>query len=625
MTTFEIIHIEIELPHHKDGTTVSVIDFGASTDKKVCNQQPFQQAINHCKDIGASRLIIPKGIYHFHTDPPEGAHLTLDGFSDFTIEGYGSELIFEHTKKYIHVVNSTRIRLADLILDWNWDLSPLASVGVITDVESQGAYFDMKFPTYQDIPEVWPIRIVGPYDPIRYSPGVASGVEYRPYRNEHALTSEQEQTDSLMQELVRELSNIILGMEKVNTNTMRFYTTNADWTIQRIKQGQCYNLRHYEYDMIAIFLFDSSHITVDHVTLYSCPGSGVVGNGSIHHIHMKSCTITIRPGTDRTLSTAADCFHIANSKGYFIIEDSDFSYAGDDCINIHDNTTMGIRRMDDYTLLALRVRRESVLFEVDDVVELRNPDLSPMQFESNLVNVNYDERELVCTLTFKDKLPDNLDENSVLFNRKFSTNHFIIRNNRFTNNRARGILIHGSLGIVEHNIFDSIQGAAIQIESGCESRWSEGTGVHQLAIRNNIFRNCDLNAWQMAVIYMGVYLPGGRTSYPIFHHIWIEDNTIINCPRMAMFLSSCSHVTIRRNAIINSNQIHLDQHNYGSSQQEKPVYNEIYGGVIHIMKASDVHVTRNKCVSTTIQHEHAIVADADSTHNITIEHNVGFN
>lgn len=624
MLTNEMLNIQIELPQCNNQITVNVHEFGASTERHFCNQQAFQQAIDHCKAIGASRLFIPQGIYYFHSDPPQEAYITLDGFTDFTVDGCGSELIFEHPKMYIRVVNSTRVRLCNLVLDWNWEIAPLSSVGVITHVENNGSYFDMEFPSYKEIPEHWPIRIVGPYDPIRYSPGTAGGIEYRPYKNEHPVVSDQVETDSQMQQLVRELSHIILGTEKIHSNTMRFYATNPTWTALRMKQGQCYNLRHYEYDAVAIFLFDSSHITVDHVTLYSCPGSGFVGNGSIHNIHIQSCKVTLRPGTDRSISSTADCFHIANSKGYFIIEDCEFGYGGDDCINIHDNTTMGVKRLDDHTLLALRVRKSSLLFGVNDLIELRNPDLSPMDFSSELMEVSYDEQQFVCKLTFKDVLPEHLDENTVLFNLRFSTNHFIIRNNRFTNNRARGLLIHGSNGIVENNVFDSIQGAAIQIEAGCESRWSEGTGVHQLAIRHNIFRNCDLNAWQMAVIYMGVYLPGGRTSFPIFNNIWIEDNTIINCPRMAMFLSSCHHVTVQRNAIINSNQIPLEQESYGSSQQEQPVYNESYRGVIHIVKASDVTVTHNKCITTTIQTDNTIFADASSTRDITIEYNMGF-
>lgn len=255
---------------------------------------------------------------------------------------------------------------------------------------------------------------------------------------------------------------------------------------------------------------------------------------------------------------------------------------------------------------------------------MRNPDLSPTGFASALTSVSYNELEHTCTLTFEAALPEQLDENSVLFNRRFSTGHFIIRNNRFIHNRARGILIHGSYGIVTHNVFESIQGAAIQIESGCESRWSEGTGVTHLEISHNLFRNCDLNAWQMAVIYMGVYLPGGRTAYPIFRDISIEHNTIANSPRMAMFLSSCRDIVVQSNVIINANQVPLEQYHYGSSQEESPIYDEVYRGTIQLLHASDAVIMNNKCFATTKQYESGIHADPDTTRNIEIAFNTGF-
>lgn len=624
MLELENLSITVQEPSYHDAIHVDVQQFGASTDPNYCNQSAFQQAIDYCRSLGQpARLIIPKGVYYFHDTPLNDAHLMIEGLTNFTLDGCGSELIFEQPKPYIHVVQSNIVKICNLTLDWNWELAPLASVGTVTNMDHTGAYFDMVFPTVKELPEELPIRIVGPFDSKHYTPGTSKGVEFRPYRNQHILMSSNETTNAQMEQLVREISNVIERMDKLGSQVMRFYTVHPEWTQRIIKPGQSYNFRHYEYDMVGIFLFDSSHITLDRVTLYSCPGSGIVGNGDISHIHMKRCTIGLRPGTNRSISTSVDCLHIANSKGHFIIEDCDMGYAGDDCINIHDNTSMGVIRVDDHTLIALRIRKHAVLFEVGSSVELRNPDLSPTGYQSELTAVRYEEQSSVCHLTFKDKLPDSLHEDTVLFNQRFTSENFIIRNNRFTNNRARGVLIHASNGIIENNVFENIQGAAIQIETGCELRWSEGTGVHNILIRNNIIRNCDLNAWQMAVIYMGVYLPTGRTSYPIFNNIVIKDNTIVNCPRMAMFLSSCANLLIQGNAIINANQMPLQENSYGSSQQEHPMYGEKYRGVIHLLHASHVVLEDNSNISTTHQYEHAIIADSETTHNITIRRNVG--
>lgn len=161
--------------------------------------------------------------------------------------------------------------------------------------------------------------------------------------------------------------------------------------------------------------------------------------------------------------------------------------------------------------------------------------------------------------------------------------------------------MQGSNGLVEDNIFENIQGAAIQIETGCESRWSEGHGVQNLILRRNVIRHCDLNAWQMAVLYMGVYLPDGRTHASVFENILIEENSFIDCPRLAMYLSSCKNVVVCRNVIINAGQLPLEAHTYGSSTMEAPIYGETYRGIIQFEKARDCTEENNTILSTILE------------------------
>ena len=520
---------------------------------------------------------------------------------DFVLDGGGSEFIFESLHSYLSIRKSRRVLVKNLILDWNWEKAPLASVGVVTRVAEDGSFLECSFPEHESVSADMKFSIVGPFDPTRYTPGCPGGIEFRPYRNDHVKKSGDAASDEKMQQLVRELSNIFLPkQEKAGENVLRFYTVDADFTKAHFKRGDCFRFRHFEYSILTVPIEDSTDVTLDHVTIYGSPGNGFVGNGDIHGLHFKGCRVTVRPGTVRSISTVTDCLHVCNSQGNFIIEDCEFGYAGDDCINIHDNSSMGIVPMGTHTLLALRVTKEAVLFEAGYPVELRGPDLSPTGFSSVLREVSYRPEERSCVLTFEDELPKNLSSDTVLWNKRFQTHNYIIRNCRFVNNRARGVLLQGSNGLVENNVFENIQGAAIQIETGCESRWSEGHGVKNLILRGNVIRHCDLNAWQMAELYMGVYLPDGRTETPVFENILIEDNSFIDCPRMAMYLSSCRNVIVRGNAIINAGQMPLDAHNYGSSTMEAPIYGEEYHGIIQFEKASDCVEEGNRIVSTLL-------------------------
>lgn len=570
MKHFDASIIQITLPN-TSGPHKTLTEFGGNTQKEFCNTAAFQSALDFARENPGTVLEIPQGVYHFYS-APDNIHMAIHNIQDLTIDGNNSEFYFHIPVAYFDILDSDRIHIKDLILDWDWDDAPLATVGVVQKVADDGSYMDVLFPGVASVPEDLEIRIVGPFDPYRYTPGAAHGIEFRPYVDDHIHLSGDEKTDEEMQHLVRELSHILLPkMEKLDENILRIYTRRPAWAAAHFAAGQCYNFRHFEYDGCAVRTGRSGNITLERITIYGCPGHGFFSSGGVHHLHFDHCKIMPRPGTCRSVSVSVDCMHVGNSQGQFIIEDCDFSGAGDDCINLHDNSSMGIRRLDDHRILALRVAESALQYAPGSVIELRNPDLSPADYTGKVLAVEYQPDERTCILTLEEKLPAVLNEESVIFHRSFHTDYYVIRNCRFHNNRARGVLLQGSHGLVEDNLFENIQGAAIQIETGCESRWSEGEGVTDLLIRNNVIRHCDLNAWQMAVIYMGVYLPGGRTEYPIFDDIEITSNTIVDCPRLAGFFSSCKNIWVHHNAVINAGQLDYSIPCYGSSTMKKIV------------------------------------------------------
>mgnify|MGYP006955528958 FL=1 len=67
-----------------------------------------------------------------------------------------------------------------------------------------------------------------------------------------------------------------------------------------------------------------------------------------------------------------------------------------------------------------------------------------------------------------------------------------------------------------------------------------------------------------------------------------------------MYLSSCRHVIVRNNAIINAGQLPLDVPNYGSSTLEAPIYGEEYHGIIQFEKATDCVEEGNRIISTLL-------------------------
>ncbi|MFD0712102.1 hypothetical protein [Paenibacillus sp. GCM10027626] len=589
----EQLDITIEEPVWPAYSKISVADFGARAEKGYCNGAAFQQAIDYCKQKGIAELTVPAGVYHFY----EGRHPLFEGMQDFRFDGGGSELIFSTVAAYVKIRHCKRAVFQNFTVDWDWSCEQLASIGLVREVAADGSYFDLQFPEYEQVPEKLAIRTLNAMHPRTLTPGCELGREFGGER---------------FGEIARKDRNTLrITVPKEEVPDFHF-----------LRRGQTYIVRHYIYDANAFELHGNQHLRMRNVTVYSAPGHAFVTTGDQHHWTLEHCRIVRRPGTTRCISATADGCHISNSQGYFIIEHCDFSYNGDDCLNIHDNSVQGFVRINERTIQLGRVQDWRNPFGQGDLVEFRLADLSPAGFSGIISSVEWEEQQQRCTIAFEEPLPEGLPDNTILFNRRYNSGHYIVRCNFFHQNRARGILLHSSYGVVEHNHFLMNQGSAIQIECGAEARWAEGFGVEDLTIRHNLIESCDVNHWNMAVIYMGVYLKQGRTQYPIFQNIAIEHNTIVNCPQQAIYVSSCSQVAIRGNAILNPNSGPVKTERDGD---ENCVRNrEFYQGSLMVSHGQDIQISGNQLLATVPAASKQIYVDGATSTNIETMNNVGF-
>jgi len=587
-----ISDISISAPTRSGYKIVSVADFGASTEEGYCNGSAFQNAIDYCKRERSSELVVPTGIYRFYN----GNHPKFEEMHDFQFDGGNSEFIFSTAAAFFVIRNCVRTIFKNFTVDWDWDSGQLASIGLVREVASDSAYFDLHFPEYAQAPDDINIRTLNAMNPLTLSAGCELGREFN--------------------------GNHFRSVSRQDSNTFRIALSNPE-DFRFLNPGQAYIVRHYIYDANAFELNSNRHLQIERITVYSAPGHAFVASGDQSHWGLRHCRIVKRPGTTRCISVTADGCHISNSLGYFRIENCDFSYNGDDCLNIHDNSVQGFKRIDDRTLSLNRVLAWRNPFAPGDEIEFRNEDLSPTEIKERIAGVEWNKELNSCTLTFENPIPSELSECAILFNRRYDSGNYIVRNNFFHHNRARGILLHSGNGLVENNHFFMNQGPAIQIECGSESRWSEGFGVNHLRIRNNLIDSCDVNHWNMAVIYMGVYLAKGRTQYAVFERVWIENNTIINCPQQSVYASSCRRVYIRNNAILNSNAGRLKSHADGDGNGL--LHREYYQGSLMVSHCNEVRIENNRRLSTVATTEDHIYIDYETSTNVNLLNNIGFN
>ncbi|OPA73370.1 hypothetical protein BVG16_28985 [Paenibacillus selenitireducens] len=590
LTEMEIV---IEEPNWSNYSSISVANFGARAEEGYCNGEAFQRAIDYCKQANVAELTVPAGVYHFY----EGRHPVFEGLQDFQFDGGESEFIFSTVSAYFVIKYCTRAIFKNFTLDWNWARDQLASIGQVQEVATDRSYIDLHFPEYETLPEKLDIRTFNAMDPRTLSPGCSLGREFG--------------HDQLGTAVLKDRNTLRISLPEAKREFFHF-----------LQREQTYIVRHYIYDANAFELHGNQHLQMQHVTIYSAPGHGFVTTGDQHHWALERCRIVKRPGTTRCISVTADGCHISNSQGYFRIENCDFSYNGDDCLNIHDNSVQGFVRVDDRTIQLSRVQRWRNPFGKDDAIEFRLADLSPAGLTVPIESVDWEEEQQRCTVVFQEPLPADLSNQAILFNRRYDSGHYIVRNNFFHHNRARGILLHSSHGLVENNHFLMNQGSAIQIECGAESRWAEGFGVEHVIIRNNLIDSSDVNHWNMAVIYMGVYLEQGRTLFPIFQNITIESNTIVNCPQQAMYMSSCNHIVIRSNAILNDNAGPIKTEQDGDANCV--ANRSSYQGSLMVSHGRDIEISGNRRLSTLPATDSGIYIEPLTSSNVTLTGNVGF-
>ncbi len=524
-----------------EGKTINAYDFSVLPENEN-NFEQLKECLKYCAAHNISELIIPPGRYFVTSQDT----LMIHGRKNFSILADGAEFVFQNTTQLIRIQDCEKILIQGLSFSWNWDAARLASV--VKTKRLTLDYIDFEYLEEGEIDLSLPWVTMNAMDPGNMTVGVEDGLEYGVYQND---------TDSFIKK------------EKIGDKLYRCYQDMRGCSPLLFKLDSMYLVRHFLYNGTVFMVQDSSHVTFDHVSIYSGSGMGYSICGHTHHLRFNRCRVTLRENPPGRISTTADAVHVAQSNGCLLFENCDFGYHGDDCINIHDNVLMYIKKLSANTIL-LQNRRK-IFFDSGDRIEFRNGDLSPTGFISTIAAKTITDEG--TELTFSEPLPDSIQENSVLFNRSYGSDHYVIRNCYFHETRARGVLAQANNGLIENCRFFRTQGAAVQIETGASPTWSEGMGVDSLTLRGNIFDHCDYNDWGKAVIYMSTFLPEGitiqqhgsenptttlgdsgadyRTAYPMFTNITIEGNRFLEYPRRAMILTSFDGITIKNNQFIN--------------------------------------------------------------------------
>jgi len=514
----------VDPPSNSNGPILNLSDFGAVVDGDAPpsagpdrNLAAFKAAIAKCRETKASKLIVPKGVYRITS----GATMAFDGLSDFVFDGGGSTFHFHQIKggAGIAISNCHRTIISNFNLDWDWKIDPLASVGRILKVAPDSSFFEMHFATPAPLdPKRW--VTMNPLDEKLGAPGTGQEIGgFNPKK-----------------------------IDAIDSQTVRVWPSRS----VAPKVGQLYLLRHYTFEKHGILMWSNTHLSLQNVTILSFPGIGFIVGGDQDHFELLRCRIAYPDHERRCITTTADGFHVDRSQGYIRMEDCDFGYMGDDCVNIHDNMHAGIRVVDSHSLIAEGIVDWRCPFAAGDVVEIRKGDFSPTGFQGKLISSTPNYKTSETTLVFDRDLPSRLGSDSILFNLRYGSRNCVIRNCYFHENRARGILCNTANWLIEGNRFFHNQMSAILLLADVGASWKEGFGAQNVIIRNNQFESSNsIGASDGATVWISANNNGSPTPYPLLRDLLFENNVFKEMTGSSIEATSFENLVIRQNKFIN--------------------------------------------------------------------------
>ncbi len=507
----------IQRPKADKLNEINAADFGLSEDN-ADNFEAFQSALNYCAQNPQTKLVIDNGTYYFRSTNG----LDANNCTDLMIEGNNATFIFSSTGYKFFIRNSDCVEIRNLNFDWNWGESPLASVVTVQNSNPDADTIDLVFKNAEYCDENCRLMAITQCDPETYTFGAK-------YSSKEVY-------------LYQDGTNI-KSVQNISDNTLRV-THNG--CMDNFENGETYILRHYVYDGTVFNLRDySKNITFDNVSIYGSSGMAYICEGNCSHFQIINNFIGVNPEykKSRCVSLTADAIHIVNTNGCFNISDCDISGMGDDCINVHDGLGyVSAVNGNTLTLIASAMR-----LEAGDTLGFKNDKFENTDLTAKVVSVK--DLDWITKEVVVEGLPETLSVGWTAYNAECNSGNYVIRDNYFHENRARGLLLQSSNGLCENNRFYKTMAQAIKVVMDIEpTLWQEGTGVDNLIIRNNIFEMCNYSDWG-SVIEIGTNIAGKSAQTAVFTNVEISSNCFKNIPSMLMRTNNINGLVFADNTL----------------------------------------------------------------------------
>lgn len=489
----------------------------------------LNRAIEKCREMGIGKLSIAGGVWRVTEEKP----ITLEGMSDFTLDGGGATLVFlRKTSSSMRISGCERVKVENLNFDWDWERDPLGSYVRVAGVREspREESVDFEFVDYSSYPLEEPrVASLSPVDPISRDSAPGKSFYWEAYDSSAAV-----------------------GKKWVSPSVLRVYPPAGQ--AAGFKKGQMYRMLHYHRHMNCVEMASNRHLTLRNVNVFSSPGSAFTVGGAQSFWQFENVNVRIpSDGVKRAVTCTSDGLNVSRSKGFFKMSGCDFSFTGGDCANIHDITDF-----------ATALGRGSLLsgrrwtFAAGDPVELLRADYSPTGFVSKVkaIRPHGEPGARQWEIETDSPIPTQFFGGFVLLNRAYGTKNVIVRDCTFRQNGGAGLLILAGDVTVDGCRFFRNADAAVRIEAvRSPGSRCEGYGVSNAVVRNCEFDSPNLSGAESSGkprdVFVGACLgPGPHSepsSYPAIRDVLFEGNDFRGSSGLAAFAASSKNIAFAGN------------------------------------------------------------------------------
>lgn len=318
--------------------------------------------------------------------------------------------------------------------------------------------------------------------------------------------------------------------------------------------GMVFQMRDSYRDQACGLIQYSKNITLEHLHLAFLGNFGLVGQVS-ENITYRNLTFEPEAGSGRTCAGFADFVQMSGCKGEILIENSRFSGAQDDPINIH-GTHLAVTNFLSPNKLAVRYMHPQTYgfqsFLPGNDIELIDSHslISLASFKVKSAEMK-NEREIIITLN-KPVPPEIRNNRELVVENVTYTPEVIIRHNFFSRIPSRGVLISTRRKVViEKNTFFRMQMSGILIADDARS-WYESGMVRDVTIQENNFIECNT-----PVILISP--ENDRNEGYVHRNIRITNNRFLLKGADAISAKSVDGLTINRNLFITPGSFSMEE------------------------------------------------------------------